>query len=363
MDSGQWLVDRGQRLTGPFDPSPEGLRANGFGAPAVSLTVRREELAALAPEWREMLVRSPLRCAFVQPVWLRTWWEEFGPGRELVLLSVRRDGDLAGVVPLMRENGRISFAGDTEICDYMDVIAPAEGRAGLLAAVLWSLGEESWDEIVLWAVREDSPTLAALPGVCAELGLSFEQELEDVCPRMDLPPTVEAYFEGLDRKDRHELRRKLRKLPQGGEVSLETLDTPDSLNAAMDDFLRMHVESRAEKAEFMTPEMERFFRRIAPALAAEGMAEMVFLRLGGRRVAGVLCFRSGDEMLLYNSGYEPAYAGLSAGLLSKALTLEKAIERGYKVFDFLRGAEPYKYDLGAKDLKVYRCVIKRPKGR
>ncbi len=326
----------------------------------MSLTVRREELAALEPEWREMLARSPLRCAFVQPVWLRTWWEEFGTARELVLLSVRRDGELEGVVPLMREDGRISFAGDTEICDYMDVIAPAEGRAELLAAVLRSLGEEPWDEVVLWAVREDSPTLAALPGVCVELGLAFEKELEDVCPHIDLPPAVDEYFERLDKKDRHELRRKLRKLPQGGEVDLEVLTEPEALNAAMDDFLQMHVASRAEKAAFMTPEMERFFRRIAPALAAEGMAEMVFLRLGGRRAACVLCFRTEDEMLLYNSGYDPAYAGLSVGLLSKALALEHAIERGFKKFDFLRGAEPYKYDLGAKDLSVYRCVIRRP---
>jgi CelD/BcsL family acetyltransferase involved in cellulose biosynthesis len=328
----------------------------------VTLTVRREELAAVEPEWRELLPRAPLHCAFVQPVWLRTWWEDFGAGRELILLGVRRDGGLAGVATLMREGPRLTFAGDTQICDYMDICVPGEDRADVLAAVLRSLGEEPWSEIVLWAVREDSPTLAALPGVCEGLGLTLEQEVEDVCPHLDLPPTVDEYLERLDKKDRHELRRKLRKLPQGGDVSIETLAEPDPLNAATDDFLRMHVESRAEKAAFMTPEMERFFRRVAPALAAEGMAEMVFLRLGGKRVACVLCFKTESEMLLYNSGYDPAYAGLSVGLLSKALALENAIERGYKKFDFLRGAEPYKYDLGAKDLKVYRCVIRRSAG-
>jgi len=78
------------------------------------------------------------------------------------------------------------------------------------------------------------------------------------------------------------------------------------------------------------------------------------------RAAAVLCFESEQELLLYNSGYDPAFAPLSVGFVSKALTLKRAIEEGKQRFDFLRGAEPYKYDLGAQDLKVYRLVIRRP---
>jgi CelD/BcsL family acetyltransferase involved in cellulose biosynthesis len=86
---------------------------------------------------------------------------------------------------------------------------------------------------------------------------------------------------------------------------------------------------------------------------------LTFLRLGGVRAASVLCFRTDGDLLLYNSGYEKAYAQLSVGLLSKALALQRAIEQGMKRFDFLRGPEPYKYDLGASDVPVYRCVIRR----
>jgi CelD/BcsL family acetyltransferase involved in cellulose biosynthesis len=105
--------------------------------------------------------------------------------------------------------------------------------------------------------------------------------------------------------------------------------------------------------------MEGFFRRVVPALATEGGVEMIFLKLGGVRAACVLCFRTDGDLLLYNSGYERAYAGLSVGLLSKAMALQRAIEQGIRRFDFLRGAEPYKYDLGARDVPVYRCVIRR----
>ena len=52
-------------------------------------------------------------------------------------------------------------------------------------------------------------------------------------------------------------------------------------------------------------------------------------------------------------------AELAVGLASKALVLQDAIENGYGCIDFLRGHEPYKYDLGGVDRNVYRCLVTR----
>lgn len=322
-------------------------------------TVQREDLERLEPEWRALLPRASMNKVFASPTWLRVWWQEFGAGRDLILLSVRRGGELVGVAPLMRDNDRLCFAGDTEVCDYMDfIVAPGEEEA-VVSAVLRSLGEEPWQELALWAVPEGSPTLDALKAVAPQLGLRVDIEIEDVCPQLDLPATWEEYLASLKKKDRHELRRKLRKLSKGGEVLLEVIDEAAAVKAALDDFLRLYRDGRSDKAAFMTERMERFFRAIVSALADEGRIELLFLSLDGARAATVLCFCADGEALLYNSGYAPSYAYLSVGLLSKALALQKAIEEGKRRFDFLRGREPYKYDLGAKDVPVYRCTVRR----
>ena len=323
----------------------------------MGLSVERETLASLEPEWRELLSGCSLRNVFLSPTWLCTWWDVFHDGRELLPLSVREGGRLVAVVPLMRDGETLSFAGDTRICDYMDV-AVRPGR-NVLGAVLRSVSEEPWREMSLWGLREDSPTLAALTSHTNGLGLAVSVEEEDVCPQVRLPGTWEEYVDGLPKKDRHELRRKLRRLPQAGEVALDVLESPVDVEAGMDDFVRLYAASRADKVAFLTEPMERFFRRISVALAGEGLLELTFLTLDGRRVAAVLCFRGEDEVLLYNSGYDPTFSPFSVGLLSKALTLRRAIEQGKRAFDFLRGPEPYKYDLGARDLKVHRAVIRR----
>ena len=41
-----------------------------------------------------------------------------------------------------------------------------------------------------------------------------------------------------------------------------------------------------------------------------------------------LCFDAGTHLYMYNSGYDPAYSGLSVGIVSKALVMQWAIENG-----------------------------------
>jgi CelD/BcsL family acetyltransferase involved in cellulose biosynthesis len=50
---------------------------------------------------------------------------------------------------------------------------------------------------------------------------------------------------------------------------------------------------------------------------------------------------------------------LSVGLLNKALCIREAIEEGRRAFDFLRGSERYKYDLGGTDRLLYRIAVRR----
>src|SRR3972149_168252 len=110
-------------------------------------TVQREALEpAFNEEWRALLPRASMNKVFASPTWMRVWWQEFGAGRELILLSVRRDGELAGVAPLMRDGDRLCFAGDTQVCDYMDIVA-APGDA-VSCASCPRVGKYPWSRLL-----------------------------------------------------------------------------------------------------------------------------------------------------------------------------------------------------------------------
>lgn len=62
-----------------------------------------DAIAPVAPEWDELATRvgaSP----FLRPGWFEAWWQSFGRGR-LRIVTVHRDGRLAGVAPLVRHWG------------------------------------------------------------------------------------------------------------------------------------------------------------------------------------------------------------------------------------------------------------------
>jgi len=285
--------------------------------------------------------------------------EEFQAARDLLLLSVR-DGDaLIGVAPLLRDDGRLSFVGHYSICDYMDFIV-APGRGGdVFPALLEALLQEEWSDVELRGLRESSATLAELPKAADSAGLALEREVEAVAPRVPLPADWEAYLASLSKKDRHELRRKLRNLEAAGDVDVRLYRSPEDVKTRLPLLLRFMVESRTDKAAFMSEQMGRFFHRMALALAAEGLVRLCELELDGKPIASVLCLDQRGQLFLYNSGYDPEYASLAVGIVSKALVLRDAIEAGRRYVDFLRGAERYKYDLGARDQTIYCCVLRR----
>ena len=128
----------------------------------------------------------------------------------------------------------------------------------------------------------------------------------------------------------------------------------------MDAFFVLHRKSRKDKAEFMTPNMEGYFRDVALGFQEKGWLSLPFLRAEGKDTAAYFSFRYQGVEYVYNSGYDPEYARLSPGIVLAADCIRRAMERGMSVFHFLRGQEGYKYRLGGKEEKIYQ--IKAVKG-
>ena len=318
-----------------------------------------ESLDAVRDEWLAILSPPRARNVFQHPRWQAVWLDAFDQHQNARFLAIRENGLLIGLASLLVTPARSTFLGDSGICDYMDfVLTPANEERALTTAIdtLVAGGQTEFD---FWGLRETSPSLSLLPELARTRGFRVEIEEEAVCPQLDLPPTWDAYLDLLGKKNRHELRRKMRRLEKtAGTPDLKVLCSSQEFEAGMDDFLRL-MTLKSDKAQFMTPQMEGFFRTVGVALAAESLGGLYMFEVDQKPVASLFCIEDKTETLIYNSGYDPAYSYLSVGLLSKAACLRHAIEDGRTHLDFLRGSEPYKYDLGGADHHVYRCLIKK----
>ena len=174
-----------------------------------------------------------------------------------------------------------------------------------------------------------------------------------------LPDTWEAYLAALSGKQRHELTRKMRRLEREvPEARVLGLATRAEVEARFDDFLVLHRRSRVGKARFMDERMEAFFRRVATALADQGGLRLWLLDAPGGPLAAFLCLEWDGTVGLYNSGFDPARAALSPGVVLLAHIIRDAIARGMRRFNFLRGEERYKYEFGPTPEDVFRVTLR-----
>lgn len=317
------------------------------------------EFAALHDTWMGLLRQRDLTSIFLTPQWQEAWWDQFRNGsRELRLLVVGDESGPLGLAPMMAEGDTLSFLGSTDLFDYHDFIMGAGEPQAFYPMLARCLDNVPWKTLDLESIAEDSPTLQYLPEQFRQAGYDVSVEREDVVPGMHLPSSWDDYLAGLRKKDRHELRRKLRRLNQAGSWEV-VASTKATLDADLDDFMAMMQESREEKRDFLVPERAAFFRSVAHRMDEEGYLKLTFLEIEGERVAAVVAFDCCGRRMLYNSGYRLSYGAYSVGLLLKALSIQDAIEQGLSYFDYLRGAEPYKYHLGAEDKGLFRMVVRR----
>jgi CelD/BcsL family acetyltransferase involved in cellulose biosynthesis len=204
-----------------------------------------------------------------------------------------------------------------------------------------------------------SPTAGLLTGLAPSAGLTCRVDVEDRCPVIDLPESWEAYLAGLSGKDRHELRRKLRRA-EAGRPRVEVARTGAAMSVLMDGFIALHRRSKVGKARFMDDAMEVFFREVGQSLAAAGLAALWMLWLEDRPAAALFCLEQAGTVSLYNSGFDPDARAMSPGVVLIARTIEDAIARGFRRYDFLRGEEAYKYGFGAVPTEVLRVILERP---
>jgi CelD/BcsL family acetyltransferase involved in cellulose biosynthesis len=309
--------------------------------------------ATLRTAWSELARHRARPTIFLTPEWLGV--ARAYDAREQVTLEIAGG---RGIVAVSRDtDGTIGFAGG-ELTDEQDVIARGPDVETVATAFAdWVAGERA-PRALFEYVPDEAPTAEAIARTLTARGYDTRVERLVAAPRLDLPPTFEEYVQRLGRKDRHELRRKTRRLESERSVTFRVASEAER-SATLDRFFALHRRSRGEKAEFMTPSIERFFRDLADALAAPGWLRLGVLAVDGADAAVLFAFAYEGTLALYNAAYDPDLASLSVGIVCHAYAIRAGIEERLATYDFLRGDEPYKYDLGGVEHWLLRVEATR----
>lgn len=326
----------------------------------------------LQADWDALLQTSAVNVPFLRFGFLKSWWQHLGGGEweqgELNIILGYEEERLLGIAPLFitSQNGKklITLIGSIEISDYLDlIVAPADYQA-FLQAIVHFLTEEhhhNWDILHFSNIPENSPMLSAFPQI--SLPASFSREIieELPAPMLDLPNEWELYLENLDKKQRHEIRRKLRRLEQEAPDShFYFVEDEQTLRSLIPQFLDLMRHDEAKRS-FLTPAMQQQMTDLMQWAFNEKILRLCFLDINSSHAAAYLCFDDGNTVYIYNSGFDPALQYFSPGWVLLSYLIQWSIENSRVRLDFMRGNEAYKYKFGALDRHVYQVMLEKLK--
>ncbi|MGD2125138.1 MAG: GNAT family N-acetyltransferase, partial [Desulfobacteraceae bacterium] len=241
------------------------------------------------------------------------------------------------------------------------IVSPGRGQE-FFGVLLDHLGKQGVTHLDLRPLRPDSTVFTDLAEVARDRGCEVSRNREDVGLELDLPATWDEYLLMLSGKQRHEIKRKFRRLHEAASINYRVVADIREVRDVMGTFFTLFGRSREDKAAFMAPRMASFFDSLAEAMAEVNMLRLYILELDKTPAAAAMCFDYNSTIYLYNSGYDDRFSSLGVGVLCKALSIKDSIQKGRKKYDFLKGAEAYKHRLGGKEVPLYRFQIRLTKG-
>jgi len=329
------------------------------------------EALALGPAtWDSVLARASSPSPFMSWAWHRAWTESAPPAEvaaseALVLRGAR--GAVQAVVPLSVR--RASFhrvpttvltwaTGDVGCPDHLDVLATPEADVAALAPVLVDL---PWQILILSNLAPDAAAARRLCEAIAGHGYAVRRRTLWRCPDLDLCGDWDRYLATLTPTRRQTLRRKERNLRRDHAMAITDYD-----GARLEDGLRVLMTLHARRWDgggegvFRDPAVRRLHERFAAELAARGQLWLTTLDVDGEPGAAWYGFALHDTVFFYQSGRDPRWERESVGQILMGAMIRRAIERGYRRFDFLRGEDAYKRHWTGTHRTTEEITIFRP---
>jgi CelD/BcsL family acetyltransferase involved in cellulose biosynthesis len=327
-------------------------------------------------EWNALVEQSMTDTPFSRHEYLSEWWKTLGGGEwkigtdnhpSLVLISAKENDQLVGIAPLFitEYDGQqaLMLAGSIEISDYLDLIVREADLSRFLAGLLNFLGSHDsgkWSAIDWYNLPDSSPTLAALRAESGRRGWNYHEEIYRPTPRIPLNGSFDEYLARIDKKQRHEIRRKMRRAAESDKsVRFHLIDQSADIELEANAFFDLMVQD-PNKEQFLHPEMREQMTTTIRNAFERGYLWLAFLEVNGSKAAASLNFDYKNKLWGYNSGVGREHMELSPGWVLLAQVIQWCAENGRYEFDFMRGDEEYKYRFGGVNKYVMRARAIKP---
>ena len=311
---------------------------------------RPEELEDLLDDWRRLAAEVGGTSYFASPDWVLAWWETLGAGTAAEVAVWRGpSGELEAVAALARARQRLHRRLALAVTAWTN-LGSGPGAADHCG---WPVRPSRAGEVRAFLQAKAAAAPLLLSELDPETGAPLvpsgaRRVASSACPRLDIPADGQpSPFSSSFRKQLRAYGRKLERR----DVKFRWVACQEMTEELLETLFQLHERRFAASGRPTSFDRGRaglHRRLIARAAPGRGPA-MVLAEQDGRAVGALYGFCWGEVFAYYQTGWEPEWADANLGTVLVAEAIRLAGLAGARVFDFLRGAEAYKYRFGATD--------------
>ena len=315
------------------------------------------ELERLHHPWEELRAKCG-GSVFSSFDWTMLWLRHFSHVATPRIVVAEEHGKLRGIAPFVMseraimgvEIRRLSLVGnEAGTAEYYDLgVLCDDGVDEVTGAIIAAMKGMNWNVLNLADLNENPESLAFLKRIADEW--LAEEIPRTPCPFVKLPETGDVMV-GIGASMRRTIRRSMSRLEDEGRIFFRTKTVADDAKDAMRTYVQQHRTRWKAKGGsiFDDQHVVDFIVEAAVASAELGWASICEVLIDGIVASQLFCLCEKDCVRAYRIGINDRYLDYAPGSLVLYYAMQEAQRSGFHVFDFGKGAEDFKYRMGAKD--------------
>jgi CelD/BcsL family acetyltransferase involved in cellulose biosynthesis len=327
-----------------------------------------EKFRSLKEPWNALLQKNDDNNVFLTWEWLFTWWQYYCGDKKLRIIIIKKGDRIIGIVPLMEQKYRQGFISVnvlenlcSEECDYSGIIL-TENKHEALDLLLDYLARVTKDEKLIVRmyhipVNGAFHTLLREQHTKVSKVLYLDEKPSSYCSYIMLPATLDEYFVTLSQKSRRNLRRAIKTLEKDYKIENKKCADGHDLQDKLNVLFELHRKRWGAESKFNKPEAREFYTNISQAFHQNGWLDFSCLNVAEKPVSLLWGFIYDNVFFGMTNAVDTDYSDYSVGNVHWVKSIEDAIRRGVRKYDFLKGDEAYKFHWTDKKTDNVRITI------
>ena len=317
-----------------------------------------ESFFSMSEEWDNLLFDSTADTIFLTSDWLSTWWHVFGHNYQMHVILIRDStARLVAAAPLMFSETTLPLVkfrlralrfigyGDDVTPEYLSLVIRQGYENDVLPSLVAAIvRNDAFNFIDFKPVAHNNLIFESLIRALAASRFNYKLERFSKCPILRLPSSWASLVANSSKNFKKKSKEYLRVAQRDLHIQFRRVEDETDLQNSMNQLAELHRNRWGDQSRaFRSKGYFTFHNALAQKLLRQKRLRLHFIEQAGKPLAAFYGFHYNERYYYYQSGRNLAYARYHLGYVLMNHCIQEAIEEGASIFDFLTGAEKYKY--------------------